>query len=109
MPRNPLTDPEWAPELANTIERVVGLVRTTATDRVVGVVRALVFGIVIGITSLTTVAVAIILSTKFLQTLLETVTDADSAVWMSYLIMAVLLFVAGVICMRQRRPKDLVL
>jgi hypothetical protein len=109
MARNPLTDPEWAPELADNIERVVGLIRTTATDRVVGVVRALVFSIVIGITVLTTVTLAVILATRFLQTLFEIFTDADTAVWLSYIVMAGVLFLAGVICMHQRRPKDLAL
>ncbi|MEY2444516.1 MAG: hypothetical protein QOE00_1096, partial [Ilumatobacteraceae bacterium] len=40
MPGNPLTDPNWAKEITDTIDRYVGKVRTTLTDRVVFAVRA---------------------------------------------------------------------
>lgn len=105
MPGNPFTDPKWAPDVVDEIERLVGTVRTTATDRVVVVVRGLVFGIIIGIAALVAFALLIILSTKLLQTILEGVTDTDSSVWLSYIIMAVLLFALGAFAMRQRRPK----
>jgi hypothetical protein len=42
-----------------------------------------------------------------LQTIFEGVTDSDSAVWISYLVMAAVLAVAGVLLMRARKPKDL--
>ena len=35
MPGNPFTDPNWAAELADTVERVVGTVRDKATTPVV--------------------------------------------------------------------------
>ena len=47
MPGNPLTDPNWAPDLADTVERVVGKVRSTATDNAVKASRAVVFGVLI--------------------------------------------------------------
>ncbi len=55
MPGNPLTDPNWAPQLADTIDRYVGLVRDKATSKVVLVVRGLVFGIVILFTLIATI------------------------------------------------------
>ena len=39
MPANPLTDPNWAADLADTVERVVGTVREKATTPVVHVTR----------------------------------------------------------------------
>ena len=45
MPGNPFTDPNWAPDLADTVERTVGKVRTLTTDNAVKVSRALVFGV----------------------------------------------------------------
>ena len=45
MPGNPFTDPNWAPDLADTVERVVGKVRTVATDNAVKASRAVVFGV----------------------------------------------------------------
>lgn len=109
MPGNPLNNPNWAPQLADTVERVVGRVRDTATNRVVVVVRALVFGIIIGLAALVAGVLALILSTKILQRLVNIggAIDADSSVWLSYLVMAVLLGLAGIICMRKRSSNAL--
>ena len=60
MPGNPLTDPNWAKDLADTIDRYVGKVRTTVTDRAVVAVRAVVFGIVILIAAPVTFALLLI-------------------------------------------------
>jgi hypothetical protein len=109
MPGNPFTDPNWAPDVVSEIERLVGTVRTTATDRAVTAVRGLVFGIIIGIAALVAFVLFTIISVQFLQTILETFTDTDSAVWLSYLIMSVLLFASGAVAMRLRRPKDVAL
>ena len=45
MPSNPLSDPNWAPQLADTIERVVGQVRDKTTKPIVMIARGLVFGL----------------------------------------------------------------
>ena len=45
MPANPLTDPNWAAELADTVERVVGTVRDRATTPVVHITRGIVYGL----------------------------------------------------------------
>ena len=47
MPGNPLTDPDWAPDLADTVERVVGTVREKTTDNVVKIARLIVFGLLV--------------------------------------------------------------
>jgi hypothetical protein len=47
MPGNPMTDPNWASDLADLIALYVGKVRTAVTERAVTVVRAVVFGIII--------------------------------------------------------------
>ena len=102
MPGNPLTDPNWAADLADTIDRYVGKVRTTVTDRAVTAVRAVVFGIVILIAAPVTVALLVILGTKFVQRLVAIGTDHDSSVWVSYMIMGGLLIIGGSLMMRKR-------
>ncbi len=104
MPANPLTDPKWAPQLADTVERVVGQVRDKATDKAVVAVRALVFGIVIGVAALSLATLALILGTKLVQRIVNVggLIDAGSSVWVSYLVVAFLLTVVGAICMRLR-------
>jgi hypothetical protein len=102
MPGNPLTDPNWAAELADTIDRYVGKVRTTVTDRAVTAVRAIVFGIIIFIAAPVTAALMVILTTKFIQRLIAIATDHDSSVWISYVLMGGLLVIGGSLMMRQR-------
>jgi hypothetical protein len=107
MPGNPLTDPNWAPELADTVERVVGTVRDKATSKAVTAVRALVFGIIIGVAALVALVLFVILGTKLLQRVLNIgdVIHEDSAVGVSYLVMALILFLGGMFCMRKRTAK----
>ena len=49
MAGNPLTDPNWAAHVADTVERVVGTVHDRTTRPVVHVTRALVFGLLAAI------------------------------------------------------------
>ena len=108
MPGNPLNNPDWAPQLADLVEKYVGMVRTTATIRVVKVVRGLVFGTIIGVLAISATVLGIILVTKLLQRIVNIGgwVDTDSSVWVSYLVGAVVFGLIGVICMRLRRTPD---
>ena len=102
MPGNPFTDPNWAKEITDFIDRWVVKVRTTVTDRVVFAVRAVVFGIVIAIAAPVTLILMVILSTKLLQRIVAIATDHDSSIWISYAIMGGLLVLLGSVMMRKR-------
>ncbi|MEO5901367.1 MAG: hypothetical protein ABIR68_14745 [Ilumatobacteraceae bacterium] len=104
MPGNPLTDPSWAADVTDTIERMVGKVRDNVTVKAVTVVRALVFGLIISIAAIAALALLIVVGTKLLQGLVRfpTRTDHASSVWISYLVMSGLLFLGGAVCMRKR-------
>lgn len=106
MPGNPLTDPNWAADLANTIDRYVGKVRTTVTDRAVYAVRAVVFGIIIAIAAPVTFALLLILGTKLVQRIVAIGTDHDSSIWASYVIIGGLLVLGGSLMMRKRFEGD---
>ncbi|MFZ4810892.1 MAG: hypothetical protein ACOYL9_06075 [Ilumatobacteraceae bacterium] len=108
MPGNPLTNPQWAQQFADTVERVVGLVRDNATVRAVQVVRGLVFGLVIGLAGIAAVILTTILSLKLIQKIVNIGgwIDADSSVWVSYLVLSTLLFIGGVWCLSQRSLKE---
>ena len=104
MPGNPLTDPTWATNVADSIERVVGTVRDKTTAKVVTAVRAIVFGVIILCGALAAVTLGIIVAAKLLEGLVRfpTRTDHNSSVWIAYLVMSALLFLAGTFCMRKR-------
>ena len=102
MPGNPLTDPNWAADLADTVDRFVSKVRTTVTDRAVLAVRAVVFGIVIAIAAPVTFALLLILCTKLVQRVVAIATDHDSSIWISYVIIGGVLVLGGSFMMRKR-------
>ncbi len=106
MPGNPLTDPNWAADLADTIDRFVGKVRTTVTDRAVYAVRAVVFGLIIAIAAPVTFALMLILGTKLLQRLIAIGTDHDSSVWTSYVVLGGLMVLGGSLMMRKRYESE---
>jgi hypothetical protein len=49
MPGNPLTDPNWAPDLADQIAGFVGNIREKTTNNAIKVARGIVFGLLGGI------------------------------------------------------------
>ncbi|HEX3087598.1 MAG TPA: hypothetical protein VHQ23_03020 [Ilumatobacteraceae bacterium] len=102
MPGNPLTDPNWAADLADTVDEYVGKVRTTVTERAVYAVRAVVFGIIIAIAAPVTITLVIILVTKFLQSVIGLFTDHDSSVWISYTVLGLAMVIGGAFTMRKR-------
>jgi hypothetical protein len=106
MPGNPFTDPNWAPDLADTIDRYVSKVRTTVTDRAVYAVRGVVFGLVIAIAAPVTFALLLILCTKLLQRIIGIGTDHDSSIWVSYMVIGGLLVLGGSMMMRKRFGSD---
>ena len=102
MPGNPLTDPNWAAELADVIDRYVAKVRTTVTDRAVYAVRAVVFGLVIAIAAPITLTLLLILCTKLLERVVGIFLDHDSSIWVSYMIIGGVLLTMGFVAMRKR-------
>ncbi|MFZ4719105.1 MAG: hypothetical protein ACOYMR_06755 [Ilumatobacteraceae bacterium] len=106
MPGNPLTDPHWAPDLADTVERVVGKVRTTATDNAVKASRGVVFGTLIFMALLVAVPLLVILLLGLLRELLGFFVDHAQAVYLSYLILGALMMIGGFIALRQRHKGE---
>lgn len=108
MPGNPLSDPQWATDLANTVERYVSMVRDRTTSKVVLLVRALVFGLVIAVAVIGTVILSIILTTKLMQRIVDVTlrVDHDSSVWISYAIIGALLTVIGFVLLRMRSTRE---
>lgn len=102
MPGNPFTDPHWAPDLADTVERVVGKVRSTATDNAVKASRAVVFGTLVLLAVLVATPLVVILALGILRELLGFFMDHARAVYWSYLGLGVVLLLGGFLCLRLR-------
>ena len=106
MAGNPLTDPDWAADLADTIERVVGQVRDRATKPAVHVTRGIVFGLLAGILGLFALVMLLIGATRALQVLLGLALPHDRAVYVSYLLIGGILCLGGLLCLWKRRPTE---
>jgi hypothetical protein len=107
MPGNPLTDPRWATELADTVERLVGTVRDRATKPIVTASRAIVFGLIALFLAVVAVVLLLVTACRGLQSLLDIWLPHSRSVYVSYLIIGGMLSIAGLfIMMRKRSPES---
>jgi len=107
MPGNPFTDPNWAPDLADTVERVVGKVRVVATDNAVKASRAVVFGVLGLIAALVALPLITILVVGVIREgIFGWFVTHPRAVYLSYLSFGALLVLGGFFALKQRHPKE---
>jgi len=103
MPGNPLTDPHWATDVADQVERIVGTVRDRATKPLVHIARGVVFGLIAAFLGLTALVLLLVGLTRGLQTVLELIVSWPRAVYISYLVVGGILSLAGLLVMRKRQ------
>ena len=108
MAGNPLSDPNWAADLTDTIIDTVDKVRDRTTKPVVMVARGLVFGLLTTFLVFMAVALLLIAASRGLIAALEWPFDHDTAVWSSYLVLGGLLCLVGSVCMIKRQAKEAV-
>jgi hypothetical protein len=106
MPGNPLTDPNWASDLAEQITTLVGNVRDKTTNNAVKAVRGVVFGLLGMFLGLVALVLVLIASTRGLQSLLDIWFEWDKAVYISYFVVGGILTVAGMLLMAKRHSTD---
>ncbi len=106
MPGNPLSDSNWAAELADTVERVVGQVRDRATTPAVKVTRGIVFGLLAAFLGITALVLVLVGATRGLQALLELAVSDAQAVYLSYLIMGGILCLIAAFLFHKRQSPD---
>jgi hypothetical protein len=91
----PQHDTDWPKQLADLVERYVGLVHDRVTVNVVKAIRAVVFGVIVGLIGLTALVLVVI-------TLIRVLTIAFGRVWLADLLTGVIFLVAGAVLMRKR-------
>ncbi len=106
MPGNPFTDPNWAADLADTVERVVGSVRDKTTKPLVTATRAVVYGLFAGILGIAALILALAVATRGLQALLDIPLRRSASVYISYLIVGGIFSLAGVFVLSKRYSDD---
>jgi cell division protein FtsX len=106
MPGNPLTDPNWAVDLADTVERVVGQVRERATTPAIHITRGVVYGLLGAFLGVTALVLLIVGLTRALQSLLDLALTRAQAVYVSYLLVGGILCIAGALFLRKRHTTN---
>jgi len=102
MPGNPLTDPNWAPDLTAQITTFVGNVRDKTTNNAIKAVRAVVFGLLALFLGIVIIVLLLIVSTRGLQSLLDIWFAWDKSVYLSYFVVGGILTFAGLLLMSKR-------
>jgi len=106
MAGNPLTDPNWASDLTDTIVETIDKVRDRTTKPVVMVARGLVFGILVTFLAMMALALTLIALSRGLINFLEWPLDHDTSVWVSHLVLGSIFCLIGCICMIRRHGKE---
>jgi predicted PurR-regulated permease PerM len=107
MPGNPFTDPNWAADLADTVERVVGSVRDKTTKPLVTVTRGLVYGLLAAILGIAALVLLIVMLTRGTQELLDQFkVRRSAAVYISYLAVGGIFSLLGLFVLSKRYSKD---
>lgn len=102
MPGNPLTDPNWAPDIADQITEFIGGIRDKTTDNAVKAVRGVVFGLLGLFLGLVAITLLLVASTRGLQSLLDIFFEWDKAVYLSYFLLGGIFTLVGVFAMGKR-------
>ena len=71
MPGNPLTDPNWAPDLTDQIVDFIEKIRDKTTNNAIKVARGLVFGVLGAILGIVALVLFIIMSTRGIKELFK--------------------------------------
>ena len=102
MPGNPLSDPNWAPDLAEQITGFVGKVRDKTTNNAVKAVRGVVYGLLGLFLGLVAIVLLLIIVTRGIQSGLDIFFEWDKAVYLSYFIVGGILTLVGMLLMTKR-------
>lgn len=89
-------DGEWPAKAADAIVNVVGVVRDNTTGRITTVARGLVFGLFAAVLGTAVFVMLIIAAIRLLDEALP------SGVWLAYLVLGVVVVIAGALVFRKR-------
>ena len=106
MPGNPFTDPNWAADLADTVERVVGTVRDRTTKPLVTASRGVVFGLLAAILGVVAAILLIVVATRATQALLDIWFRHEMSVYLSYFIVGGIICLGGLFVLTKRYSND---
>ncbi len=106
MGLNPIGNPNWAKETADTVERLVNTVRDRTTTPIVMLTRAIVFGLLGAFAGIIALVLVIIILLRLVQMAWAWPFDENSSVWLSYATVGGMFVLAGWLLMSRRHAVD---
>lgn len=104
LPGPPPPERDWPAQAADTIERVVGQVRDKTTGPALQVARGVVYGTFGGIIAIACLIMFIIGGVRLIDVYLPDAWVGEDHMWVAYLIMGLVLVIAGAVSWARRRP-----
>lgn len=105
LPGPPPPERDWPAQAADTIERVVGQVREKTTGPALQGARGVVYGAFGSIIAIACLIVFIIGAVRLIDVYLPDSVFGEDHVWVVYLMIGLVLVVAGAVSWAQRRPR----
>jgi hypothetical protein len=103
-PPAPVPD-DWPAHAADSIERFVGTVRDKTTGPALTAARAVVYGTFAVLVGIAVLILAIVGAVRLIDNYLPDAWVGEDHMWVSYLILGVVFFVAGIVLWMQRLPR----
>jgi hypothetical protein len=104
LPGPPPPERDWPAQAADTIERVVGQVRDKTTGPALQAARGFVYGTFGAIIAIACLIVLIIGAVRLLDVYLPDSVFGEDHVWVVYLMIGLVLVIAGAVSWSRRRP-----
>jgi uncharacterized membrane protein len=104
LPGPPPPERGWPAQAADTIERVVGQVREKTTGPALQAARGVIYGTFGAIISIACLIVLIIGAVRLLDVYLPDSVFGEDHVWVVYLMIGLVLVIAGAVSWSRRRP-----
>ena len=106
MGLNPIGNPDWAKQTADTVEQLVSTIRDRTTTPIVRLTRGLVFGLLAAFAGGIAFLLLIIILLRLVQMVWAVPFDHDSSVWISYATVGGIFVVLGWLLMSRRHAVD---
>jgi len=99
-------DDDWAAQIADSIENVVGNVRDKTTGPLLTIARGLVYGTFAGVVGIAVFLLLIITLIRLFDDVLPDSVFGEDHIWFVYLVLGLLFCIAGAVLWRLRRMRE---
>lgn len=97
---------DWVVQATDTIENVVGTIRSKTTVPLTTIARGLVYGLVAGVVGIVALVLLTVGMIRALDVVLDFIPGIPEDVWVAYLLLGLLFSLGGLVLWSKRRAGD---